>query len=42
MSNFEDEILLRGEECKGRTFNLLLLTVLVTEFTNLRLTYFFQ
>ena len=28
------------EECKGRTFSLLLLTVLVAEFTNLRLNYF--
>jgi len=26
--------------CKGRTFSLLLLTVLVAEFTNVRLNYF--
>ena len=40
MSNFEDEFLLRMEECKGRTFSLLLLTILIAEFINLRLNYF--
>ena len=29
----------KGQECKGRTFSLLLLTILVAEFTNLRLNY---
>jgi len=37
---FRGQNSLRGEECKGCTFSLLLLTVLVAEFTNLRLNNF--